>query len=415
MDIRRFLLVIAIISIIGVVHGATVTDSMTIDNTYWTAPSDVSIISLDIIGAGGSATGGVYAYQNSFPSYFYTRFTGIGGFSGSRTSYSNIAVTPGESYLVRVGMPGVSQPGVKLQYTGTGTITVPTESSASQFAGGTSSILINGVTYSSPGGHGGNYTITYDINTTPYVSDTNSGSTSGWAGYVTSEKLAYDGESTAYGAGAPGGTGYGAGGGGGSKGGDQTATDGDSGSGGVGAQGIVQITYNTGTAREIYPQGYVRNASGIPISGASVEISQLTTSATTTTDSNGFYSIYTGGFLLNTPTNITISNTGYETDINRFSPIASGGIINTTLLDSSRSCTPPCIDGVVNTGWEHSAIPNVNMFVIENITRAGYQTNLSTSAGYYRFPNLTAGVVYDTWCTKLGYSNCSVHQVLVGL
>lgn len=412
---KHLLIIILAISIVGITHAATVTDSVVIDNTYWTAPSDVSIVNLDIVGAGGSATGGVYAYQNSFPSYFYVRFTGIGGFAGSRATYSNIAVTPGESYLVRVGMPGISQPGVKLQYTGTGTITNPIETTASQFTGGSSSITINGATYSAQGGHGGNYTITYDVNATPYVSATNSGSTSGGAGYVTSEKLAYDGESTAYGAGAPGGTGYGAGGGGGSKGGDQTSSDGDSGSGGVGAQGIVQITYNTGTPREIYPQGYVRNASGVSIQSASVEISQLTTRETTTTDSNGFYSIYTGRFLLNTPTNITISKTGYVTDINRFYPISSIDVINTTLLDSGRSCSPPCIDGVVTTGWEHSAIPNANMFIIENVTRTGYQTNLSTSAGYYKFESLADGIVYDTWCTKLGYSNCSVHQVLVGL
>lgn len=411
MVLKRLLLIVALLLIISSANAARVTDSITTDGAYWTAPDGVTIADITVIGAGGSGTGGVYAYQVGSATTYYLRMVGIGGYNGTKATYDNVRVTPGQSYLVRIGMPGASSPGWMLPFSGVGSVSNPLESTASQFAGGPSYVTIDGTTYFANGGHCGNYTIDYSAGSFPIVMSTNTGSSAGLNGYIVDAQIAQSGFSGSYGPGASGGIGYGAGGGGGGMGGDTTATNGGAGAGGVGGQGIIQFTYESGAASEWFPTGYVRNATGTPIQSATVVITQLLNTNTLTTDSSGYYSTLSSNYLANIPVNITISKSGYETDYNSFIPIDSGTAVNTTLLDSSRSCTPPCIDGITKTAWEHSAISGSSVYIIENVSRTGYQTNTSTISGYYRFSNLVDAMVYDVWSSKTGYSNSSVYQV----
>ncbi len=410
MDLKITAIVVLLLISVASVDAVTVTDSITTDGALWTAPPDVTLVDITVIGAGGSGAGGFFAYQNSFPSYFYIKFVGPGGKAGTKTVYSGVRVTPGASYVVTVGMPGESYPPIKLPYSGTGNYSAPPEIIASKYNGKDSSVTIDGVTYSSPGGHVGNYTVSYTVNTTPIVEQISNGG-SGENGYLIDSLIAQPGGSGLYGNGFSGGVGYGAGGGGGGIGGDTTSGNGGGGPGGVGAQGIVQFTYDSTAVSAWYPSGYVKNASGDVIQGANITIRQLLNTHIYSTDSNGYYSSTTGNFLESIPVNITTSKAGYESDVNIFTPINSGTAINITLLDASRTCSPPCIDGVSRTSWEHTSIPESSVYIIENITRAGYQTNISTVSGYYRFDGITPGIIYDIWGSRFGYSNSSVYQV----
>lgn len=417
MDLKKILGLLLIISLILPAQATIVTDSITSDGTYWNVPDGVTLVNLTVIGGGGSGGGGGYIYQVGSPTTYFLKYTGPGGLVGTKTIYSNVRVTPGASYQVHIGMPGSSHSGVlgACPSTGSSTQTFPSEAFAGPYAGGTTYIVIDGTTYSSSGGHVGNITVQCTAGSMPTVLSMNNFNPTGQIGYVVESIVGQPGSSSIYGLGGSAGTGNGAGGGGGGSGGDYTSPTGGAGSGGVGGQGIVQFTYDSAGILAWYPSGYVKNASGDIIQGASVEITQLLNTQTLTTDASGYYSSITGGFIANVPLNITTSKTGYTSDYNTFTPIDSGTLLNTTLLQIGRTCTPPCIEGVVREQWDHASIQEASVYVIENVSRTGYQTNTSTQSGYYEFLNLTGGLTYDIWTYKSGYSNSSVYQVVAAI
>lgn len=233
------------------------TDTITIDNTYWTAPDGVTTINVEVIGAGGSGGGGGHIYQIGSPSTYYLSWTGAGGLVGKANTYTNIDVVPGESYLVRIGLPGASANAVLTTCPASGSSYVDsTLASYTGFNGGLSSITINGTTYSSAGGNVGNTTISCNAGFMPELYKMNNWNVIGQTGYVVQYALALPGMNSNFGYGGSAGVGYGAGGGGGGKGNSSIDPLGGGGSSGVGAQGIVRISYYVDSATGVTQQGY---------------------------------------------------------------------------------------------------------------------------------------------------------------
>ena len=187
MDLKRAILVISLLLIVASANAVLVTDSITTSGDIWTVPDGITKVDITVIGAGGSGCGGIFAYQNGYPTYFYVRAPGIGGKAGTKTVYQNVRVTPGAQYQVTVGMPGESYQGILYKYNSAGNYSAPPEGDVATYSGGTSSVTIDGVTYSAAGGHVGNYTVdtsTYP-NGTPTISNVNNGY-SGSLGYLIS-------------------------------------------------------------------------------------------------------------------------------------------------------------------------------------------------------------------------------------
>lgn len=425
MNPTRILAILFLVAIIPGVCAETITESIVVDNTYWTAPEGVTMVDLVVVGAGGSGSGGGYAYNYvapfTPPFVYNLSFSGSGGFAGTKSEYTDIRVTPGESYLVRIGMPGATDNGHLQACTMDSYHSLP-GASTTTYNGGTSYITIDGSAYSGNGGKTGNTTVHCQVGVPPSISamypSTPSWSSNGQAGYVIADTLALSGTSTVYGAGGSPGTGYGAGGGGGGKGGTETDTVfGGAAGGGAGAQGIIQVTYDTAAIPQWYPAGYITNVSGIGIPTASVEIIQYSKSQTVTTDANGYYSTTNGNFLKTVPANITVTKTGYTTESKRITPLDIDGMVNATLIDPNdvAFCDPStCIYGLVEDAWLNAPIAGATVELIENVTRANYQTNTTTSGGFYNFVGLTDSTIYDVWSSKTGYENSTVTQATTG-
>ncbi len=157
--------------------------------------------------------------------------------------------------------------------------------------------------------------------------------------------------------------------------------------------------------------GYVVDQNNNPISGATVNITQATSTLATTTSATGNYSS-ANNWLANIEMNMTTTMSGYEPDINKWTPLGSGDYaINVTLLSVNRTCSGICIDGVTRSRGTNTTIPSANTYLIANVSRTGYQTGTSNGAGYYQFAGLTNNTVYDVWSQKTGFSNSSVAQV----
>lgn len=288
--VKRALLSLLLLALCIIpISAEMVTDSITIDNTYWTAPEGVTMINAEVIGAGGSGNSGGFVYQIGSPTTYYSAWAGGGGLVGKANTYNNIVVVPGTSYLVRVGLPGASLQGTltTCPATGSSNLYVPTEGFASSWAGGPSSITVNGTTYSSAGGHVGNLTIACSAGSMPTITAMNNWNVIGQTGYVIQSALALPGVTSAYGVGGSGGAGYGAGGGGGGKGGLYTDPFGGGGSSGVGAQGIVRISYDLETASGVSQQGYPHYVTFKVISGFGAPISDVVVNATGVNTSTG--------------------------------------------------------------------------------------------------------------------------------
>lgn len=111
----------------------------------WTAPEGCKSIDIFLVGGGGA--GGRYITQG------YT-FGGTGAGGGTNTVLK-VPVTPNTSYSYTIGSGGVASYSI-----GSGGIVYNGN-------GGDSSITINGITYSAPGGKGGKNSRNGDYNTYP--------------------------------------------------------------------------------------------------------------------------------------------------------------------------------------------------------------------------------------------------------
>lgn len=174
--------------------------------TTWTVPTGVYAVNVSMYGGGGGGT---------YPAADYNY--GYGGSASALTTYTNVPVTPGNTYSVTVGAGGSTFGG----------------------NGGTSSFNNDGAPVTATGGTGGNIVGGLGANGNTTV-----------PGYPTAG-TGQSGSIVVYGppytcgpqAGRSGGIGYGAGGGGGGYRSSYHAACEYTGNGGLGASGIVQLNY----------------------------------------------------------------------------------------------------------------------------------------------------------------------------
>lgn len=287
---RVFLLLVLFALCIIPASADVATESITIDNTYWVAPDGVTTINVEVIGAGGSGGGGGHVYQIGSPTTYYLSWTGAGGLVGKANTYTNIDVIPGESYLVRIGLPGASANAVLLTCPASGSSYVTsTLASYTGFNGRLSSITINGTTYSSAGGYVGNTTILCTAGSMPEIYSMNNWNVIGQTGYVVQYALALPGMNSDYGYGGSAGVGYGAGGGGGGKGNSSFEPLGGGASSGVGAQGIVRISYYVDSSAGATQQGYPHYVTFKVVGGFGEPVENVTITATGVNTSTGSF------------------------------------------------------------------------------------------------------------------------------
>lgn len=181
--------------------------NLTSGTTTWTAPTGVYAVNISMYGGGGAGASGAAS-------------TGDGGDAAALNTYTNVPVTPGNTYSVSIGAGG----------------------SPSGAAGGTSSFSNDGAAKTATGGAGGSGV---GVGTGGAGNTSILGyptATTGASGSRVTVGTPYDcpGGTTAGGA---GGSGYGAGGGGGGYRTYYYVSCEYAGAGGAGAPGVIQLNY----------------------------------------------------------------------------------------------------------------------------------------------------------------------------
>ena len=177
----------------------------------------------------------------------------------------------------------------------------------------------------------------------------------------------------------------------------------------------VLMNYDTADLNSnLIVSGYVFNAeTAAVISGATVNVTQGSTTDSLTTAADGNYSS-TSAFTANAPTTIVASKTGYETYQHVFTPLYAGSIqINLTLMPTSPTYTGIALGGIARTPPYNRTINSATVY-IQNATDGHNYTATTNAAGYY-IQNYMAGAShwFDVWGTKTGFSNSSIYQKLV--
>jgi hypothetical protein len=158
--------------------------------------------------------------------------------------------------------------------------------------------------------------------------------------------------------------------------------------------------------------GYVFNAeTAAVISGATVNVTQGSTTDSLTTAADGNYSSVSA-FTANAPTTIVASMTGYETYQHVFTPLYAGSIqINLTLMPTSPTYTGIALGGIARTPPYNRTINSATVTI--NKTGIGNYITTTNSVGYYIQNSMPNGTIWDIWGSKTGFSNSSIYQKLV--
>ena len=179
----------------------------------------------------------------------------------------------------------------------------------------------------------------------------------------------------------------------------------------------VELLMNYDTAdlnSNLVVNGYVFDAeTAAVISGATVNVTQGTTTDSLTSAADGNYSS-TSAFSANQPTTIVASKTGYETYQHVFTPLYAGSIqINLTLMPTSPTYTGIALGGIARTPPYNRTINSATVYIL-NTTDGHSYTATTNAAGYYIQNNMAgASHWFDVWGTKTGFSNSSIYQKLV--
>jgi hypothetical protein len=163
----------------------------------------------------------------------------------------------------------------------------------------------------------------------------------------------------------------------------------------------------------IHFTGFVLNAeTALPISGASINVTQGTTYQLSSSLASGAWNS-TGNFLTGTTIRVNATKTGYDPYYNSFIPqIAKTINLTIPMLPTSKTCTGVCVGGVVNESVYGNPIPGAT-YHVRNGTELTATTN---AAGYARVDSLTYGVLYDVWSTKVGYNTSLItNKLAVGV
>jgi len=158
-------------------------------------------------------------------------------------------------------------------------------------------------------------------------------------------------------------------------------------------------------------EGYVFNAEAATVlSGATVNVTQGTTTDSLTSAADGNYSS-TSAFSANQPTTIVASKTGYETYQHVFTPLYAGSIqINLTLMPTTPTFSGVALGGIARTPPYNRTIGSATI----TITNANATYTVTTnSAGYYIKNYMRPNEWWNVIGSKTGFGNSSTYNKLV--
>lgn len=158
--------------------------------------------------------------------------------------------------------------------------------------------------------------------------------------------------------------------------------------------------------------GYVVNQDNVALQGASVNITQGTSTLVSVSNASGYFSS-SNNWLSGSEINITTTLSGYYPDYNLITPL-SADTINLTipLLNLTPTHSGVAIGGFVKDSQYHSAIPGATIYLRINGTSETPSTTTGNGASYYIFNGLVNGTTYDVWSQKTGFANSTVEQKL---
>ena len=162
----------------------------------------------------------------------------------------------------------------------------------------------------------------------------------------------------------------------------------------------------------VYLSGYVVNQDNVALQGASVNVTQGTSTLVSVSNASGYYSS-SNNWLSGSQINMTTNLSGYTSDYAVFSPLAADTITrNITLVNSTPVYSGVAIGGVVKDSQYQSTVPGASVYERINGTSATPASTTANGAGYYIFNGLVNGTTYDIWSQKTGYANSTVVQKL---
>jgi len=405
MNFKYIVLLLATILLVTPSLAVSQTVSFTQDG-IWTCPSDVTTVSIKMIGGGSGGVGGYYWVYNQVGGFIGSG-NGAGGNAGTYVTQSNIPVTPGQSYSIIVGKPGIGVDGKYL--VGTDGIQYyyygepgGNSSAFGYIAEGGAAPYISWHSY--PSGDGGWYVVTLS-----------SGSSSRGANGYGNYQIAYSGLNSITGTtsdnlrtsyGSPGGIGNGAGGGGGGAGSPVAGHFALGGPGGNGAYGYVEITYDS-SSTSVIPMGYVVDAyTSSAISGAVINATQSGIVYSATSAADGSFNMDSASLTYGVPLTIMTNKSGYASDVNTFTPLASGPINLTIPLIPTAQYSNTRIVGIVRDSLYGNPISSATYYA-QDTTTSVISTATSNTRGLAVLTGLTSDHFYYVWANKTGYSSPS--------
>ena len=162
----------------------------------------------------------------------------------------------------------------------------------------------------------------------------------------------------------------------------------------------------------VYLSGYVVNQDNVALQGASVNVTQGTSTLISVSNASGYFSS-SNNWLSGSQINMTTNLSGYTNDYAVFSPLAADVISrNITLVNLTPTYSGVAIGGVVKDNQYYSTIPGATVYERINGSSAAPAITTANAAAYYRFDNLVNGTVYDVWSSKAGYANSTTELKL---
>lgn len=163
-------------------------------------------------------------------------------------------------------------------------------------------------------------------------------------------------------------------------------------------------------------QGYVNDAeTGLPISGANINITQNSIINNLTTIADGNYSAT--NYLSGAPIAINATAPLHRQYTYTFTPLSAKTIdLNVSLVATTPSVGGLGIGGVARDIAYGRPLPSVSVWVI-NASNAESYTKTTSMTGWYLCDEgatcfLTTGRLYDVWGEKVGYSNSPNYTVV---
>jgi hypothetical protein len=203
--------------------------------------------------------------------------------------------------------------------------------------------------------------------------------------------------------GSNGGIGYGAGGGAGGAG---SPTGILGGAGGNGAYGYVEITYDSALT-SVIPVGYVVDAdTSSVISGAVINVTQSGIMYSISSEADGSFNMDNASLTYGLPATIMTNKSGYASDINTFTPLASGVINLTIPLIPTAQYSNTRIVGIVRDSLYGNPISDA-IYSAQDTTTSTIYTDTSNTNGFVVVTGLTSDHYYYVWANKTGYSSPS--------